>query len=296
MPQSGRTVDAIIAALAMLAYGLVTRQQLLDAGVTPDEIRHRLATGALIRVYPGVYRAGHAAPSLRADYMAAVLACGAGAYLFGAPAGYAQRLVRMRPIRPAVRTLTERRIEGIDTRRTRGADRRDVCRHLRIPMTTVPATLVDLAEVLDEDGLTWACHQADVLHGVTAPSILAALSRRHRPMGADRLRRAVGEDAVLRLSELERRFHTLLAQQDLPLPQTNRRIGSFLLDCRWRVPALTVELQSYRFHRTRHAWLRDHRREREAHARGDAFRRYVWEDVTVEPRAMLVELRALLRR
>jgi hypothetical protein len=37
-------------------------------------------------------------------------------------------------------------------------------------------------------------------------------------------------------------------------------------------------------------------REREAHARGDEFRRYSWDDVTVDPRQLLRELRDLLER
>jgi hypothetical protein len=38
----------------------------------------------------------------------------------------------------------------------------------------------------------------------------------------------------------------------------------------WR---LTVELDSYRYHGSRHAWELDRRREREAYARGDDCRR-----------------------
>jgi hypothetical protein len=55
-----------------------------------------------------------------------------------------------------------------------------------------------------------------------------------------------------------------------------------------------LELDSYRYHRSRHAWEQDRRREREAHARGDEFRRYTYGDVVEHPAAMLSELRALL--
>jgi hypothetical protein len=65
------------------------------------------------------------------------------------------------------------------------------------------------------------------------------------------------------------------------------------VDCRWPEHRLTVELDSYRFHNSRHSWERDRRREREAYARGDAFRRYTWDDVD-EGRQMLAELRKLL--
>jgi hypothetical protein len=57
---------------------------------------------------------------------------------------------------------------------------------------------------------------------------------------------------------------------------------------------LTVELDSYRFHNSRHAWEQDRRREREARARGDDFRRYTYGDVRENPKPMLRELRSRL--
>ena len=60
----------------------------------------------------------------------------------------------------------------------------------------------------------------------------------------------------------------------LALPETNRVAGGRRVDCRWPERRLTVELDGYRYHRSRHAWEQDRRREREARARGDEFRRY----------------------
>ena len=97
-------------------------------------------------------------------------------------------------------------------------------------------------------------------------------------------------------SALERRFLALLVKHDLPLPdETNKPAGTFRVDCRWKEPPLTVELDSYCFHNSRHAWERDRRREREARARGDDFRRYTHGDVCEDPRAMLRELSPFLR-
>jgi hypothetical protein len=76
---------------------------------------------------------------------------------------------------------------------------------------------------------------------------------------------------------------------------TNRKAGEKRVDCRWPEHNLTVELDSYRFHNSRHAWELDRRREREAHARGDDFRRYTYDDVFEQPDGMLAELRGLLR-
>jgi hypothetical protein len=68
------TVEAVLAGLASRQHGVVTRAQLLRAGVTVHEITHRLRFGALLREHRGVYRVGHRAPSLEARYLAAVLA------------------------------------------------------------------------------------------------------------------------------------------------------------------------------------------------------------------------------
>jgi hypothetical protein len=76
----------------------------------------------------------------------------------------------------------------------------------------------------------------------------------------------------------------------LPLPLTNRPAGGRRVDCRWPEHQLTVELDGYRFHNSRHSWEQDRRREREARARGDDFRRYTYGD-TEHPAMLLAELR-----
>jgi len=85
-----------------------------------------------------------------------------------------------------------------------------------------------------------------------------------------------------------------LREAGLELPETNRRAGGRRVDCRWPDHRLTVELDSYRYHHSRHAWEQDRRREREARARGDEFRRYTYGDVFESPGRMLAKLRDLL--
>jgi very-short-patch-repair endonuclease len=94
------------------------------------------------------------------------------------------------------------------------------------------------------------------------------------------------------LSKLEKRFLQLLRQAGLALPETNRPAGTKRVDCRWPAHRLTVELDSYTYHRSRHAWEQDRRREREARARGDDFRRFTYDDVFARPHVVLTELRA----
>jgi hypothetical protein len=94
---------------------VVTHDELLSAGVTPEEIRQRLRSGALLREYPGVYRVGHQAPNVEARYMAAVKACGKGARLCGRAAGHLLGILKGPPPPPEVVALTNRRVAGVRT-------------------------------------------------------------------------------------------------------------------------------------------------------------------------------------
>jgi very-short-patch-repair endonuclease len=164
----------------------------------------------------------------------------------------------------------------------------------RIPSTTVPRTLVDLAACLPEPALARACHEAGVLYDTTPRQVEAILAKRPNSPGARSLRRVLHGDVHVSLSRLESRFLSLLREQRLPLPDTNRPAGGRRVDCRWPDRRLTVELDGYRYHRSRHAWEQDREREREARARGDEFRRYSYADVVESPAFMLRDLGALL--
>ena len=168
-----------------------------------------------------------------------------------------------------------------------------VCR--RIPVTNVPRTLVDMAEGLDNDDLARACHEAGVRYRTTPAHVEAVLGRRGRLPGAAKLRAILRGELKVTLSPLEKRGLHVIEEDGLPLPsQVNRHAGSKRVDFRWPEHRLTVELDSFRFHNSRHSWEQDRRREREAHARGDDFRRYTWADVFEDPRHMLRELGVLL--
>jgi len=77
-------------------------------------------------------------------------------------------------------------------------------------------------------------------------------------------------DVRVTLTALERRFLMLLRESGLELPNTNRRAGGRRVDCRWPKCRLSVELDGYRDHHSRHAWEQDRRREREARRRTTA--------------------------
>jgi hypothetical protein len=286
-------VEQILARLATGAHGLVTHGRMLDAGITPAEIRTRLRAGLLIREYPGVCRVGHRAPSVESRYLAAVLACGDGALLSGLAAAHLLGLVRGSAPVPEVTAPTNRRVKGVRTRRSRRTDPAGFAQR-GVPVTTPAQTLVDIAGVLDEDALARACHEAGVRYRTTPGDVEEILAGRLNIKGAAKLRRILLGDTRVTLSKLESGFLARLRSVDLPLPETNRVASGRRVDCRWPGFHLTVELDSYRYHSSRYAWEQDRLREREARARGDEFRRYTWNDVFESPELMLAELTTLL--
>ncbi|MGH2978767.1 MAG: type IV toxin-antitoxin system AbiEi family antitoxin domain-containing protein [Solirubrobacterales bacterium] len=294
MRPQGRTAEQELARIAGAAHGVVTRAQLLHAGVTRAEIKQRLRTGSLIREHRGVYRVGHQAPGLEARYLAAVRACGDRALLSGRSAAHLLGLLPGAAPAPEVTAPAERRIPGVKTRRARQPHPEDRTTWRKIPVTTVARTLVDLAGVLAIDHLARACHEAGVRHGTTPAMVEAVLARRPNTPGAAKLRQILRGEVRITLSKLESRFLERLRAAGLVLPGTNRPAGGRRVDCRWPEQQLTVELDGYRYHHSRHAWEQDRRREREARARGDEFRRYTYGDVFERPDFMLSELRALL--
>jgi very-short-patch-repair endonuclease len=294
MERQSWRADEIIAELAGRSHGVVARRALLEVGIGAEQIRRRLQRGSLIRVHRGVYRVGHTAPVIEATFMAAVMACGDGALLSDRAAGFLWGLLKGDAPAPEVLARSERRVPGIAVRRARPffVEDASICRG--VPVTTVARTLVDLARWLTEPVLAQACHQGLVRFQIAPDSVESVLSRLPNARGARTLRRVLHGDVPVSLSRLEREFLNVLREERLPLPRTNRLTGSYRVDCRWPSEHLTVELDSYTFHGSHHAWDQDRHREREAYARGDQFRRYTWKDVLGRSGLMLRELRALL--
>lgn len=251
--------------------------QVLAAGVDPRRIDRWLADGRLHRVHHGVYAVGHGAPSVLGDYMAAVLACGEGAVLSHRPAAYVLRMLRGTPPPPEVTvpTTAHRRRPGIVIHRVRTLHPLDASTLDGVPVTTVPRILLDLAPTTAPEELGRLCHEAWIHHGTTPDFIEACIARNPGKPGAAKLRRAMSADVTL--SDLENQFLTVLRNHGLPLPRTNIDHAGDKVDCHWPAHDLTVELLSYRYHATRHAFEQDVARRRRsnhiAYTYGDVFER-----------------------
>jgi hypothetical protein len=258
-------------------HGRVAWGQLVAAGVDPEQIKRWLEDGRLRRVHHGVYAVGHVAPSLHGDLMAAVLACGEGAVLSHRAAAHLLGLVRTRPTTPEVTvpTTAGRQRPGVVIHRVGALPPLDTSTLDRIPITTVPRILLDLAPSATPKDLARACHEAWVRHRTGPDQVEACIARNPRKNGAAKLRRTLGADVTL--SALEDQFVALLRGHGLPLPRTNVDRHGDKVDCHWPQHDLTVELLSYRFHATRRAFeaavARRRRSNHVAYTYGDVFDR-----------------------
>ena len=258
-------------------HGRITRTQLLEMGADARCVDRWLADGRLRRVHNGVYAVGHAAPSMLGDYMAAVLACGEGAALSHRAAAHLLRLLpgRPPPAEVTVPTLGGRSRPRIVVHRVAALHRLDVVPLHGMRVTIAPRVLLDLAPGLSPGDLARACHEAWVHHRTAPRHIEACIARNPHKKAIAKLRAASGSDVTL--SKLEDRFLVLLREHGLPRPRTNIDRRGDKVDCHWPQLDLTVELVSYRFHGSRHAFEADVARRRRsnhiAFSWGDVFER-----------------------
>jgi very-short-patch-repair endonuclease len=288
-------LDRAIGRVAEEQHGLVTRAQLLELGVGSDALDHRVKIGRLRRVHRGVYTvAGHRL-TRHGRWLAAVLACGNGAVLshraaaalWGIRGGNRIEVTvpRGRKARPGMRLHWA------------NLPKDEITTHERIPITTVPRTLLDLGAVVQRDQLRSAVRQAEQL-GLRDQLWLGDLARRYpRKPGIPTIK-AVVEEAQRGLSrvrsELEERFQAFLISRRLPLPKTNVLIEGLEVDCAWPEQRLVVELDGHASHGGTHAFETDRARDRRLEAAGWRVVRITWRQLAETPNEVEADLRRLL--
>lgn len=278
-----------VARIAARQHGRISHAQMLKAGVDRDRIKRWRADGRLRPVHRKVYAVGHTAPSVLADLIAAVLACGDDARASHRSVLHARGVLKEPPPLPEVSVPSPggRRQRGILVHRGASFAIGDTITVDGIRMTTIPRALLDVAPLLTPSELCRACHEAWVRHRVTPAQIEACIARNPNKPGAAKLRRALGADATL--SELESGFLALIDRHGLPRPRTTIDLNGDKVDCHWPDHGLTIELHSYRFHATRYGYETDNtRRRRSRHLP------FTWGDVFERGDETAAELRALL--
>jgi very-short-patch-repair endonuclease len=166
-----------MAALATAQHGVVSLDQLRDAGFSRRVIAVRVRHGRLHRIHRAVYAVGHRALAQEGQCMAAVLACGDGAVLSHIAAA---SLWEMWPW-----PLCEIHVSGPRRVRLRGVhthviqhDPTDITTHRGIPVTIPPRTIVDLAGVLPVPDLVRVLKESDYRNRFSEMEVLCRMSSR----------------------------------------------------------------------------------------------------------------------
>ena len=149
-------------------------------------------------------------------------------------------------------------------------------------MTSIPRTLLDLAEVADRRSLARAFEEADrlgLLHLHGLEGVRARAHGRHGLPLFDAVIAAHRAPLDVR-SELERRFLELCEEAGIPLPSLNVLVERWVVDCLWPEAHLIVELDGFAYHRTRAAYERDRERDLGVALAGFAVLRFSWAQVT----------------
>jgi very-short-patch-repair endonuclease len=258
-----------VRAIAGEQAGIVARAQLLAAGVSGSAIDRGLRSGALHRVYPGVYAA--VAPELLTEegqLTAALMAAGEGAVLSHGTAAWRWRIIPAPPSVMQFAVPQPRKMPSVVALFVGRHFRPDDLTHDgRFPTTTVPRTLLDLATRYNPRALLRALAEAEFHHDVRPEDIERTLRRGHP--GSANLRAALKEHAPGHgemKSRLERRFRALLIHRGIELPLRNEPVGPWTVDCLWPERRVAVELDGRQHERPRQAdsdddrdlWLRRH--------------------------------------
>ncbi len=295
----------IIAATAARQHGVVNRLQCLAAGLTEHALQHRLETGSLIRVLPGVYRVAGAPRTWRQALMAALLWAGPGAVvshraaaaIWHAP-GFEEGKVEIQAVRGF------RRRSGIDCHRTRSLPAKDIAEIDSLRVTTPARTVVDLAAFVSRKVLEGALDDFLRRRLVTLEAVAEAMdvlgTKGRKGMAALKAALTVrfGQGGPSH-SAMERRLYEVLVAAGLPRPRKQHKVwrnGKLFaqFDCAYVRAMIGIEADSYKWHGTRGDWDGDRARDRILRLMGWKVLRFSWEEIYFHPEYVVAEVRAAL--
>ncbi len=301
-PRRSDFPDRAIGDIAEAQHGVVARRQLLAMGLGRDAIGRRVRAGRLRPIHRGVYAVGHSALTRRSHWMAAVLASGpdavlshgTAAALWGIRAAGSGRIdVTVPRSSPSTRSIRKHFIcLSVD----------EVTVREGIPVTSAARAVLDLAADKGEAAAEGALREIEYLGIYGVVSLPALLERHPRHRGTPLVRRALERlhaDPGGRVrSPLEELFLPFLDAHRIPRPRLNAWLSvdehRYQVDCLWPDARLIAELDGFKSHGTKRAFRKDRKRDRRLETRGFHVIRITEDQVTHEPEALAIDLRALL--
>jgi very-short-patch-repair endonuclease len=279
---------------------VVARRQLLGEGFSRHLVQDRVTSGHLTPIHRGVYAVGHRKLTLKGVWMAAVLACGAGAGLSHRAALALWDLGRSESglIDITVPGRTGRRgPPGVRLHRSKLLQEGDVTEVDGIAVTSLAWTVVDYAAITNARQVRLVLEALDRRRLYIGRELDEVLQRTPNRKGGKTVRNAIGDlkgPAPWMQSELEETFRELIRASDLPGYEANVLVEGELVDALWRQERVIVELDGFAFHKSRAQFEADRRRDAKLQVAGYRVLRITQQRLKNEPEAVLADLKKLL--
>jgi very-short-patch-repair endonuclease len=227
--------------------GVLSRAQMLAAGIPDGAIERRVASGLLLPVHRGVYAVGYR--ELRRDgaWHAAALACGDRAAISHADAGASWGITGMTSGAVSVTapgSSGRRPRRGIHLHRA-PLPPGDVFVRDGLRVTGPARSLLDLAALLSPRELERALDEAHYLNRVSSRTLTETLARNRGRPGAAALRALLAhhELGTTRTeSALEERFLRAVRAAGLSEPRCQEWIGPYRVDFLWPAERVIAEV------------------------------------------------------
>ena len=281
-------------------HGVVSHDQALTSGLTPDAVRWRLASGRWERVARGLYRVHHTPWTWEARAHALALRLGPGGALTLETAAHLHGVESRQPpvLTGAVVGRQVQRLTGTRVTRRRSLD---VVKRKGLPVTSAATTVLDLTA---RPGVTWRetvhlvarwVHQG-VVSVDEIDDCLAGLRRHPQRRVIARVLGPVsdGVESVLELQSLRR----VVLAHGLPRPTLQTRAvqggGGVRRDAEWEAFGVILESDGLLAHGAE-SIHRDRRRDRQAARAGRVTLRAGYADIEFAPCELAADIFATLR-
>ncbi len=248
------------------------------------------------RLHAGVYAVGHLAPVPLGRETAALLACNETAVLSHSSAaalwGIRPDPPESAPIEVTLRRGGVKNRRGIRAHSSRSMHRREIRLRHGLPVTSPARTLLDIAPDLSRRELERALDEALATHIMTKSQLTEVLERSQGRRGAAILKAlAVDRTTSTRTrSHPEETFLRLIREARLPTPLLNVRVHGFEVDFYWPDQGVVVEIDGYRWHSTKSAFERDHRKDATLRAHGIDVNRFSADQLDDTPYAAVADV------
>lgn len=293
--------EAALESLAVIQGGVVTRPQVLAAGMTDRQISHRIKTGRWSRVTTGGYRAITMSGRKNLLRAATTVLPKCVASHFSAAALHGLAHVDTRTVSVTVHSRTTHVFPGVRVFRTDDLASQHRCTVDGISTTSVARTIVDLAAVVHRQRLRATIDDAIASRKTTAPEIEAVLgdvARRGKPgVGALRAELENWIGASRDETVLERAGNRLLASAGIEGWETQYSIPwspNKRFDVAFPKSQVAIEWDSRRWHALGQAFEADRERDAAAQAHGWRILRFTWSDVNDRPGYVIDTICAVL--